>query len=182
MIPRLPIATALVAASALWAPISELQAQQGEEPFEFALFSPLQVRGPDTPVNVLRLSLLYGENPYVKGLDVGVVARNTSGESKGLQYSLVGFVEGDFVGWQNGWLANVTEGRFAGLQGPAGYSHAGTGELFQIGLVNTVDDASGFQLGIVNVAQNLYGLQIGLVNIIQSKTNFSFLPIVNWSF
>ena len=48
--------------------------------------------------------------------------------------------------------------------------------------MNTADDVSGFQLGVVNFAENLYGLQIGLVNIIESKTSFSFLPIVNWSF
>ena len=76
----------------------------------------------------------------------------------------------------------VVDGTFTGLQGPAGYNHAATGRVFQVGLANTADDVSGFQLGIINVAENLYGLQIGLVNIIESKTTFSFLPIVNWSF
>jgi hypothetical protein len=44
----------------------------------------------------------------VKELDVGLVARNTSEESKGAQWALAGYVEGDFIGWQNGWLAGPT--------------------------------------------------------------------------
>ena len=179
---RLLTAAVLSAAVLLPAQARDLQAQAVEEPFELALFSPLQVRGADTSVSIIRLSLLYGENVSVKGLDIGLVSRNSGGESKGLQFSLIGFVEGDFIGWQNGYLVNYTEGTFTGLQGPAAYSHAGAGEVFQIGLVNTADDISGFQLGLVNFAENLYGLQIGLVNIIESKTSFSFLPIVNWSF
>ncbi len=178
---RLLIATSFAVTAGLSVPVSHLQAQ-ADEPFEFALFSPIQMRDPDTAINVFRLSLLYGENASVKGLDVGVVSRNTGGESKGLQYSVVAYVQGDFVGWQNAWLVGVVDGTFTGLQGPAGYNHAAAGEVFQVGLVNTADDVSGFQLGVVNVAENLNGLQIGLVNIIESKTTFSFLPIVNWSF
>ena len=76
---------ALTAAVGLAALASELEAQSADEPFEFALFSPLQVRGPDSAIQVLRLSLIYGENVSVKGLDIGLVMRNTGGESKGLQ-------------------------------------------------------------------------------------------------
>ncbi len=177
---RLFALAALAATAVLLAPAPALEAQT-EEPFEFALFSPLQVRGPESAIQVLRISLLYGENVSVKGLDLGLVARTTGGESKGLQYALVGYVEGDFVGWQNSGLAAVVQGNMVGLQ-TALYTQSATGEVFQFGLVNTADDVSGFQLGIVNFAENLYGLQIGLVNIIESKTNFSFLPIVNWSF
>lgn len=157
-----------------------LQAQENAQSFELALFSPVQVRSPDVPIRILRLSLIYGENVSVRGLDVGLVARSTGGISKGLQYGLVGLVDGDFVGWQNTFI-NVTRGEFVGLQ-TAAYNEIGTGEAFQFGLVNRAEDVSGFQLGFVNLAENMYGLQIGLVNVIQSKTSFSFLPIVNWSF
>ena len=177
---RLLVLAALTAAVGLPALASELEAHSADEPFEFALFSPLQVRGPDSAIQVLRLSLIYGENVSVKGLDIGLVMRNTGGESKGLQWGLVGFVEGDFVGWQNTWV-NVVDGTVTGLQTGL-YNQAAAGEVFQLGLVNMADDVSGFQLGLVNFAENMYGLQIGLVNIIQSKTAFSFLPIVNWSF
>lgn len=157
-----------------------LQAQENAESFELALFSPVQVRSPDVPVRILRLSLIYGENVSVRGLDVGLVARNTGGISKGLQYGLVGMVDGDFVGWQNTFI-NVTRGEFLGLQ-TAAYNELGAGEAVQIGLINRAETVSGFQLGFVNLAEDMYGLQVGLVNIIESKTSFSFLPIVNWSF
>jgi len=74
------------------------------------------------------------------------------------------------------------DGNCTGLQGLGAVSHVGSGEVVQIGLVNTADDALGFQLGIVNFAENFYGLQVGLLNIIESKNSWSFLPIVNWSF
>ncbi len=178
---RLLISASLAVTAGLSAPASHLQAQT-IEPFEFALFSPLQIRGPDTNINFIRLSLLYGENVSVRGLDVGLLSWNTGGESEGLQYSLIGYVQGDFVGWQSAWLAGIVDGTFTGLQGPAGYNHAATGRVFQIGFGNTADDVSGVQFGLVNVAENLRGVQIGLMNIIESKTTFSFLPIVNWSF
>ena len=84
------------------------------------------------------------------------------------------------MGLQNA-AVNVVEGTITGMQWGL-YNQAAAGEVFQLGLVNMTDDVSGFQLGLVNFAENMYGLQIGLVNIIQSKTAFSFLPIVNWSF
>lgn len=160
--------------------LGKLQAQANAESFEFALFSPVQVRSPDVPVRILRLSLIYGENVSVRGLDVGLVARNTGGVSKGLQYGFVGITDGDFVGWQN-TVVNITRGEFVGLQ-TALYNEIAEGEAFQFGLINRAESVSGFQLGFVNLAQDMYGLQIGLINVIESKTSFSFLPIVNWSF
>ena len=74
-------AAVLVAAGALLAPASPAEAQEGAEPFEFSLFSPLQVRGVDAEIQVLRLSLLYGENVSVRGLDIGLVVRRIRGES-----------------------------------------------------------------------------------------------------
>ena len=64
---------ALAAAAGLPTLASELEAQSADEPFEFALFSPLQARGPDSAIQVPRLSLIYGENVSVKGLDIGLV-------------------------------------------------------------------------------------------------------------
>lgn len=158
-----------------------LAAQSSPEPFQIALFNPIQIRSEDAEIQILRLSLLYGKNVAVKGLDVGLVSHNTGGISKGLQYGLVGYVEGDFLGWQD-TAVNVVNGVFTGLQGPGLYNGLGSGEAFQWGLVNNAEDVSGFQLGLVNIAQSMYGLQIGLINIIQDKTRWSVLPIVNWSF
>ena len=179
---RLLVAVGLATAAGVPLLGSDLHAQSTDEPFELALFTPLQVRGPDSAIQILRLSLIYGENVSVKGLDISLVGRNTGGISKGLQYALVGYVEGDFVGWQDGYIAGIVEGDFKGLQGPAAYNRLETGEGVQLGLINQAAEMSGFQLGVVNFAESMYGLQNGLVNIIQDKTSISFLPIVNWSF
>jgi len=76
-------AAVLVAAGALLAPASPAEAQEGAEPFEFSLFSPLQVRGVDAEIQVIRLSLLYGENVSVRGLDIGLVVKEYQGRVQG---------------------------------------------------------------------------------------------------
>ena len=126
------------------------------------------------------MSLLYGSNASVKGLDVGLVSRNRRGLSKGLQYAGVGIIDGDFVGWQNNFIG-ITRGTFTGFQSGA-YNELGDGEAFQLGFVNRARNVSGLQIGLVNISDNMYGLQIGLVNVIKSKQDLVFFPIVNWSF
>ena len=156
-------------------------AQEPEKDFELSLFPPVQLRGEDSAIRILRLGL-YNKNISVKGLDVGVVNRNTGGVSKGLQYGVVGYVEGDFRGWQGNVWANVTRQEFNGFQGVSLYNALDRGEAVQIGLFNRARDVSGFQLGIANWAENMHGVQVGLINIISGKESFQFLPIVNWSF
>jgi hypothetical protein len=154
---------------------------QQESPFQIALFNPVQIRPEDQGITILRLSLLYGKNTYVKGLDVGLVNHTTGGTTKGWQLGVVGYNEGEFVGWQDNYV-NVTEGRFAGLQSGI-YNSAAGGEGVQAGAVNVSDARfSGLQLSLVNIADDLYGIQLGLINIIKSKETLSFLPIVNWKF
>jgi hypothetical protein len=154
---------------------------QEERPFQLALFSPIQIRAEDDGITIFRLSLLYGKNSYVKGLDLGLVNHTTSGTTKGWQLGIVGYNEGEFVGWQDNYV-NVTEGLFLGLQSGIFNSAAG-GEGVQFGAVNVSGARfSGLQLSLVNIADDLYGIQIGLVNIIKSKETLSFLPIVNWKF
>jgi len=137
-----------------------------EKPIQLSLFSPVQLLSEETAVAGVRLSLLYGKNAYVTGFDWGLVSHSTSGESKGVQFGLVGLVDVDFIGWQN-TAVNITKGNFEG---------------FQWGLVNYAGHANGFQLGFVNYAVSMRGLQIGLVNIIKQGGQFPVFPIVNWSF
>ena len=168
-----------LAAATLVTPTAS-SAQEAAKPFELAIFSPLQVRNQDDAISIFRFSLLYGSNVSVRGLDIGLVAHNSGGMSKGLQGSLVGLVDGDFLGWQAG-LVSITRGEFTGLQS-GGYNQIDQGEAFQFGWVNRARDVSGLQIGFVNHAENMYGVQIGLINIIKSKQSLVFLPIVNWSF
>jgi hypothetical protein len=154
---------------------------QQERPFQLALFTPVQIRAAEDGITILRLSLIYGKNAYVKGLDLGLVNHTTSGTTKGWQMGVVGYNEGAFVGWQDNYV-NVTEGQMLGLQSGIFNSAAG-GEGVQLGTVNVSDARfSGLQFSLVNIAEDLYGIQLGLVNIIKSKASLSFLPIVNWKF
>jgi len=140
--------------------------QVKDKPIQLSLFSPIQLFPEETPIVGLRLSLIYGRNSSVTGLDWGLVNHTTSGLSKGVQFGLVSLVEADFVGWQNNAI-NITKGDFEG---------------FQWGIVNYANRANGFQLGLVNYAVTMNGLQIGLINIIKQGGQFPVFPIVNWSF
>lgn len=157
------LVVALVLIGGLFAVPSQAE---GEKPIQLSLFSPIQIVPEDQAVAGIRLSLLYGKNKYVSGLDWGLVNHTTSGMSKGVQFGLVGYTEDSFVGWQNN-VVNYTKKSFEG---------------FQWGLVNYAGHANGFQLGFVNYAMTMHGLQIGLVNIIKQGGQFPVFPIVNWSF
>lgn len=137
-----------------------------QRPIQLSLFSPVQLVSEENAISGVRLSLLYGRNTHVTGLDWGLVSHSTSGMSKGVQFGLVGLIDADFTGFQ-GTSVNITKGNFEG---------------FQWGFVNYAGHASGFQLGFVNYALSMRGLQIGLVNIIKQGGQFPVFPIVNWSF
>ncbi len=157
---------ALIMAVALVAMIVVAPAAAENKPIQLALFSPIQLFPESDAISGIRLSLIYGKNTSVTGLDWGLVNHTTSGESVGWQLGIVGLAEADFKGWQDNWV-NVVKGNFEGLQ---------------LGVVNSADHAGGLQLGFVNYARTLNGLQIGLVNIIKQGGQFPVFPIVNWSF
>ncbi|MDD4052375.1 MAG: hypothetical protein PHR28_10830 [candidate division Zixibacteria bacterium] len=135
-------------------------------PIQLALFAPIQIFPERDAISGIRLSLIYGKNTSVTGLDWGLVNHTTSGVSTAAQFGLVGLADADFVGWQDNAI-NIVNGNFEGLQW---------------GLVNYANHAKGLQLGFVNYARTLNGLQIGLVNIIKQGGAFPVFPIVNWSF
>lgn len=138
----------------------------GGNPISLGLFPPVQIVKETQGVSAFRFSLIYGKNTSVTGFDWGLVAKNTTGMSKGLQWAFVGLNDGDFTGWQ-ATAVGITKGNFEG---------------FQSGFVNSAGHVEGLQLGFVNVAQTMHGLQIGLVNIIKQGGQFPVFPIVNWSF
>lgn len=141
-------------------------AQAEEKPIQLSLLAPIQIFPEETAIKGIRLSLLYGKNVSVTGLDWGLVNHTTTGISKGVQFGLVGIADSGFVGWQDNWV-NVVHAEMEG---------------FQWGLVNYAGKANGFQLGLINYAQSMHGLQIGLVNVIKQGGAFPVFPIVNWSF
>ncbi len=155
------LVAAMIVCGALY---SSPQAQ--DKPVQLALFSPVQIFPPSTPITGVRLNLIYGRNVSMSGLDVGLINHIGDQRSVGAQFGLVGINEGDYVGWQSNWI-NINKGDFEG---------------FQYGFVNSSNHASGLQLGFVNYARTLNGLQIGLINVIKQGGQFPVFPIVNWSF
>jgi hypothetical protein len=146
--------------------IISLPAAAENRPIQLALVTPVQLFPEEDGITGLRLNFLYGRNAFVTGLDLGLVNHTTTGESKGLQWGVVGLADNDFMGWQDN-VVNIVNGDFEGLQW---------------GLVNYANSANGLQLGLVNYAATMKGLQIGLVNIIRQGGAFPVFPIVNWSF
>ena len=115
---------------------------------------------------IIRISLIYGKNASVSGIDWGLVNHTTSGTSMGWQTGLVGVTDANFVGVQSNFI-NVNRENAEGVQWGF-YNHAGY--------------MNGLQLGFINHTASMKGLQIGLVNIIQKGEQFPDFPIVNWLF
>jgi hypothetical protein len=153
-------------------------AEGGTKPIQIALFNPVQAFPEETSILGVRLNLLYGKNQDVTGLDLGL-GNHVVGRAVGLQYGLVGYVEGSFWGWQNNAFNYASD--FQGFQ-HGFYNGAKKAVGFELGFVNITEDAHGLQIGVFNMTQTLYGLQIGAINVVRQKENLPILPIVNWSF
>ena len=149
------------------------------KPIQLSLWDGIQIFSQETEIGGLRLAI-YGRNDVVKGVDIGIFMRTTN-EFVGVQWGIVGWLEGNGKGWQASDV-NIVGGEFTGVQAPALYNQAGTMSGFQGGAINRAGSFKGFQLGIVNWVDNMDGLQIGLFNMITAKEKFSWLPIVNWQF
>ena len=146
--------------------LSAAPAAAQSRPIQLALFNPIQIFPEQDAIAGIRLNLIYSKNRTVSGLDIGLVNHVTGSPSVGLQWSLVGMVDGDFTGLQAG-LVGLTKGKLEGLQW--GFFYSG-------------GHVSGVQIGIVNITDTMYGLQIGLINVIRTGGQFPVFPIVNWSF
>lgn len=119
-------------------------------PFQAALFSPLQIFREGTSVRGLRVSLLYGKQASVWGVDLGPVNQTTA-DWLGLQVGGANWNESS-VGLQSGIVFNRVGGDFAGIQ-QAPFNVV-EGELV------------GSQNGIINwQGGDLYGFQTGLFNV-----------------
>lgn len=177
-------------------------------PLQVSLVHPVQLFSKTTPVQGLRINLIYGANEKVDGIDCGLVNRVTQ-ESKGMQLGALPFgganITKDLQGLQLAGLVagiNVADGEAAGLQVSGLFmgfnkAHAMTGiQLSAFVGINVADDmkgaqlaflcnravtAQGLQIGIVNVCERMQGIQIGVVNIIK-EGRVPVFPIVNAQF
>ncbi len=132
---------------------------------QLSLINSVQIVPENEAVTAFRLAI-YGKNTRTQYVDLGIVTQNTSGMSKGIQWSFVG-LQDDFTGWQAATVFNYSTGSVKGLM---------TGALNMSGHMN------GLQFGIVNVTDTAYGIQLGLLNFIKKGGMLPFFPIFNFSF
>jgi hypothetical protein len=135
-----------------------------DNPIQFSLIPSIQVIPENEAVTALRIAI-YGKNTSVKFVDIGIVNQNTSGESVGVLWSLVGLGD-DFTGWQHGTFYNCSQGQVKGLM---------------TGLVNNSFHFTGVQVGLVNFAETAGGVQVGILNFIKKGGMLPFFPFFNLS-
>lgn len=173
----------------------------GERPLQLALWHPVQLVGEDEGVAGLRLSIPYGKNAELRGLDLGLRIGFCEGEVTGLQLSAGANRSGDVVRgiqvagvWNDcqdlrgiqiaGLLVNSASWTH-GLQVAGFMNHGGTVTGVQIaGVLNFAVGATGLQIGLINVCGTLKGIQIGLLNLViqPEPSGVCFFPLVNMSF
>lgn len=152
---------------------------QSSGPIQLALVPPIQLFPPSADINGLRISFIFGDNHNMSGLDLGLANRAT-GNFTGVQFGIVGLVEGDGLGWMDNWLFSQVGGRFSGVQS-AFVTQTNNMHGLQWGVVNLADNMSGLQFGIYNQAESLHGLQIGIVNVARNAVGHPVLVIINWA-
>lgn len=183
----------------------------GDQFLQFSLTPDAQLVSKDESICGLRLSLPYGRNVSMKGIDAGFIT-DTTQDANALQATIIGnlveqnatglqvgsfnAVGNEMTGCQIGILFN-TVNKFSGV-GIAGgfnrYTESGGGILIgtfgnygevlkgaQIGLCNIATYSSGLQIGVVNFAKNARGMQIGIINVIEEGA-LPFMPILNLNF
>lgn len=166
-------------------------------PLGLALIDPLQIPSSDTSVSGFRLSLVYGRNADVMGLDLGAFVSVADGDVFGLEVSgllnSVGSASGtiqiagianncyeDFCGCQVSGIANRVGGMLNGGQIGC-FNLAGDMGGIQIGVYNKATKASGLQIGVLNEVETMRGIQLGVINI-QRNGSVPFMPILNVNF
>ena len=132
---------------------------------QLSLINSVQIVPENQAVTAFRLAI-YGKNTTTQYVDLGIVTQNTSGMSKGVQWSFVGLQDA-FTGWQAATAFNYSTGSVKGLMTSA---------------VNYTGHMNGLQVGIVNYTETIYGIQLGLLNIIKKGGMLPFFPIFNFSF
>lgn len=180
-------------------------AEAAMSPVAIAIAPPIQFPGSDFSVTGLRMSVLWGRQRNVYGLDVGGIGNITEGQMTGIGVSGVfNLNRGETTGvlLQAAGLGNFNQAKahIYGIQ-LAGIINSNNAEStvgglmlaainlgpytnirgIQAGLYNRAHDVVGFQIGIVNDCDTLHGIQIGLVNF-HRQGLFSVAPILNAGF
>lgn len=179
--------------------------QAAVSPLGVSIAGPAQFPPNDFDIMGARISLLYGKNRDVSGIDLGLLGNITTGKFTGAAVSgLFNNTRGQstILGLQLAGLTNINTQKtnVYGLQVALGanYNKAESSVVglqfalanlspntsiygFQVGIYNKAREVRGFQIGLINATQNLKGIQIGLLNFYQQGF-FKVSPIINIGF
>lgn len=171
-------------------------------PVSIGVIPPLELPTDNFVVGGARVSLLYGRQKSVYGIDIGGLGNVTYVDFAGVAVSgLFNVTHGmtTVIGLQAAGLSNINTNntRIVGVQFAGVFnSNSSSLDLFgiqvaafnfnpravirglQVGTYNSANSVYGIQIGVLNSANSLHGLQIGLVNFNGSGPMRVF-PILN---
>ena len=90
-------------------------AQSDVKPIQISIWDTVQLFDTETSIHGIRLTLLYGVNRDIHGVDWGMVHNKVNGDMIGWQSGFVNIVEGETKGLQEGFV-NIVKGNFGGWQ------------------------------------------------------------------
>lgn len=137
--------------------------------FQFSFFAPLQIFPERDDVYGMRLSLPYGSNATLSGLDLGVVNRLDSlyGVGISLIYSRR---NSDMRGLNFAGAFNLSTGNDVGLSIAGVYNNVNAIDGVQTALLlNKAKRVHGLQLGLFNYCEKMDGAQMGLFNYCEDQ-------------
>ena len=179
--------------------------RSGSTPFQFSIYSPVELPWTKEDVRGVRINLFYATHKDVRGLDIGfglnrsetfkgfqIAAANIQKTTTGVGLGLLNYADeskGLHIGVVNLFKKSSStsfalfydESRGLKTRPQIGMlTYAGELESIQIGLINLTHKSRGVQVGLVNHADQIQnGLQIGLLNFVEGKIP---LPLMRWSY
>ena len=135
----------------------------------------------------MRLSIFYGTNQTVRGVDFGLLSLSETVDLSGLGLVMgMGKVTGTMSGGAAISLINLHTGSDTGLNAAFINLLNNAGSAVDVGFLNiaegatlvdlgglNVSNSSTVQLGFINVTKKIKGVQIGFLNVAEN----GFLPV-----
>ena len=133
-------------------------------PAQFSFFTPLQIFSEKYKIYGLRLTLPYGTNKSLHGVDLGLVNQLDSLYGVGLS-AFYSKHSGDMYGLNLAGAFNLSTGNDVGLSMAGFYNETGRIDGVQVAaLHNQAKTVNGVQISLFNYCHKMNGVQIGLLN------------------
>ena len=164
---------------------------QAETGFQFA--APNLNAPDDESVNGMRLSVIWGKNDRMSGLDLGLlsisetrersgfalimgVSRVTGSTTSGANFSLINYHSGKDSGVNAGFINLLNDASGAFNVGFVTIAQKGT--LADLGGLN-MSESSTAQIGFINITKEIKSFQFGFINMAENGF-FPIFPFVNF--